>query len=85
MARKIMEYLDQDANKKFSASDLMHQADKELDAGITGFMAGAIASMVATVHSRGEEFRASWNKGYGVEAKGKGVVNPAIVTISDKK
>jgi hypothetical protein len=34
--------------------------------GLTGFMAGAVAMMVATCHSRAKEFRKSWNDSLGV-------------------
>ena len=51
--------------------------------GLTGFMAGVVASAVSGFHERGEEFRKEWNKEYDIES-GKGTVNPAIVTIKDK-
>lgn len=75
IAQKIMEKLDE--NKPFDASNLISEVDDE---GITGFMAGAIASMVSQCHERGDEFRKSWNKDYGVKSE-SGTVNPAIITI----
>lgn len=77
-ARRVMEILDEE--DEFEPDELINRADDEVDAGgLTGFMAGAVASMVSQCHSRGEEFRLKWNKGYG--ASGSGVVNPAILTI----
>lgn len=53
--------------------------------GITGFQAGAVASTVARFSPRGDEFRKYWNKRWGVEEDTGGVVNPAIVTLSESK
>ncbi len=52
---------------------------------LSGFMAGCVASAVSHFHSRGEEYRKFWNKLWGIEEDKKGVVNPAIITIGDKK
>lgn len=55
--------------------------------GITGFQMGCVAQAVTHFHPRGEEFRKYWNRQYlsKEEAKkAKGVVNPAILTISPK-
>jgi len=87
VARKVMEILDEEGGT-FDASDLICRADKEIDAGgITGFMAGAIASMVSHCHSRGDEFKKSWNAPYQKpdEKEIEGVINPAIVTIDTSK
>ena len=60
------------------------------DSGITGFMAGCMAQWVAYFHPRGEEFRKWWNidNSIGDEGEkaneGKGVLNPAILTIETK-
>ncbi len=55
-------------------------ADDEIDAGgITGFMAGCVAQMIFECHKRGEEFKESFNG----KNKSKGVINPALFTISD--
>lgn len=51
---------------------------------LTGFMAGCLASAISHFHSRGEEFKEFWNRQYGIK-NAKGVVNPAIITIKDKK
>jgi len=57
-------------------------ADQNINAGgITGFMAGCVAQMVAKFHNRGEEFRIIWNG----ETKTDGVVNPALFCIASKK
>ncbi len=96
VARKVMEMLDENDTPLHAGyypdvhttHGLICKADKDIDAGgITGFMAGAVTSMVVQCHSRGEEFRKDWNKSYGVdETKDKGgVVNPALVTIDTDK
>ena len=83
VARRVMEILDN--GKDFDTHKIINQAAKEVQAdGITGFMAGCVAEMISICHSRGDEFRKKWNESYGVtedKAKGKGVVNPALVTI----
>ena len=63
-------------------------ADENTKAGgITGFMAGAVASMVSQCHSRGEEFRRIWNRERQIGNEGDeanesgGVLNPALLTI----
>jgi hypothetical protein len=88
VAREVMRLLDepiyQDGN--IDCHKLICDADDNVKAsGITGYMDGCVAQMVGAFHSRGEDFRKSWNKGYGVDeekAKG-GIVNPAILTIKD--
>ena len=78
-ARKVMESIDKlDEGDDFDCHKLICQASDDL----TGFMAGCVAQMVWECHSRGDEFRLKWNKGYGVESS-EGIVNPAIVTIKD--
>lgn len=81
-AKGVMELLDKE--KDFDCHDLICRVDKEVKAGgLTGFMAGAVASMVSSFHSRGKEFKEKWNKDWGVK-NSKGVVNPAIATIKSK-
>lgn len=83
IAREVMRLLDTEDYKKFDANDLISIAEKNIDEeGITGYMAGAIASIVAGAHSRGKEFQRSWNEYFGVpeEKLEEGIVNPAIVT-----
>ena len=79
VAEKVMRLLDE--RPEMNADALVHEA--ALGEGITGFMAGCVASMVSKVHSRGEEFRKSWNRAHGIE-DGRdtgGVANPAILEI----
>lgn len=78
VAKKVIELLDKATD--FDADDLILKANKELKEGITGNMAGMIALLVSKYHSRGEEFRKSWNK-YNGNENAKGVINPAIMTI----
>jgi len=49
--------------------------------GITGFQAGAMASMINYFHPRGDEFRKYFNKQNGGTGKEKGTINPAIITL----
>lgn len=86
VARKVMEILDTEPGE-IDPHKLICRADDETEAGgITGFMAGAVASIVSGCHSRGDEFRLAWNKSNGVtEEKAKGgVVNPAILVMKDE-
>jgi len=58
--------------------------------GITGFMVGCVASMIATHHSRGEDFRVKWNLKYQIRDEGEqanksgGILNPALLSIRPK-
>jgi hypothetical protein len=86
VARRVMEILDE--GNDFDTHKIICQADDDIEAGgITGFMAGAVASMVSKCHSRGEEFRRVWNKDnqIGTEGddanEGEGVLNPALLNI----
>ena len=86
VAAEVMRLLDLPENEEFDCHDLINKADDNVKAGgITGFMAGAAASMVAQCHSRGEEFKLQWNRGYGAPDDAKGTVNPALVTIDTDK
>jgi len=59
VARRVMEILDR--GREFDIHSIICQADKDEKAGgITGFMAGAVASMVSKCHSRSEEFTQAW-------------------------
>ena len=67
VARRVMEILDEEPGP-FDHHGIIDRADEDVKAGgITGYMAGAVASMVSQCHSRGEEFRRQWN----VEQRGK--------------
>ncbi len=54
--------------------------------GITGFMAGCMASWVSHYHPRGDEFRRHWNKEVQIDTEGDranesgGVLNPAVLS-----
>jgi hypothetical protein len=86
VARRVMETLDNE--KSFSPSSIISQANKDLAAGISGFMAGAVAEMVSRCHERGDEFRRLWNKENQIDTEGDratengGVLNPALLSIS---
>jgi len=88
VAKKVMEILDseQEPVTPENVHSLFCRADEEIKAGgITGFMAGAAASMVSHCHSRGEEFRKAWNGDVGKitgQEDSKGVLNPALLNIS---
>jgi len=89
VARRVMEILDKE-EEIGDPHSLICQACKDIDEeGITGFMAGCVASMVSECHSRGDEFRRVWNldNQIGTEGEkaneGKGVLNPALLTIND--
>lgn len=74
----LMELLPED--QPIDARALVNEADKILDEGITGNMAAYIALIATKCHSRGEEFRKSWNTQNG-NPDSKGVVNPAVMHI----
>ena len=87
VACQVMKILDKEQGD-FDIHKIICRADDEINAGgITGFMAGAVVSMVSQCHSRGEEFRQKWNKDnqIGDEGdkanEGNGVSNPALLTI----
>ena len=92
VARRAMELLDEEPGE-FDPHDIISRADDEAlgeDSGITGFMAGAVASMISQCHSRGKEFQEVWNAQYdgmgGEEAQeNDGVINPALMTVSIKE
>ncbi len=91
VARRVMEILDEEPND-FDTHKIICRADDETGAGgITGFMAGCVASMVSQYHSRGEEFRKKWNVGNQIKDEGEkanesgGILNPAIVEIDVPK
>jgi hypothetical protein len=87
VARRAMEILDNE--KPFSPSNIISRASRELNAGISGFMAGAVAEMISRCHERGEEFRQLWNEENQISAEEErandrgGVLNPALISIHD--
>jgi len=91
VAREVMRLLDERPGE-FKADDLVTEADKNIDAGgITGFMAGCVAAMVSKCHSRGDEFRRSWNLGNQIGNEGEkanegtGILNPALLCVGKKE
>jgi len=71
VARQVMVHLDDDPtplHKGYhpdihTAHGLICKSDDEVGAGsISGFMAGAVRSMIKAVHSRGEEFAESFGE-----------------------
>ena len=62
------------------AEKTSRDADKE---GITGFMYGCAVAALAEFWEYGEELRQWHNSKYGHH--GEGVVNPAILTVGEKK
>ena len=83
VARKVMEILDN--QERFDPHAIICQASDDIESGgITGFMAGCVASMVSECHSRGNEFRKAWNGQYDDEGR-NGVINPALMTINIKE
>jgi len=84
VAREVMRLIDK-RKGPIDADKLICKADNNIKAGgITGFMAGCVARMVSTCHSRGDEFNRSWNAMWGVK-DAKRTVNPAVVKIGRKK
>lgn len=86
VARRVMELLDENIASLVpgyypdmnTAHGLICKADKDVNAGgITGFMASAVAEMVSKCHSRGDEFRKSYNG----DVETEGVVNHAVLSI----
>jgi hypothetical protein len=86
VAQRVMELLDKDKTPLHDGyfpdvhtpHGLICQADHDTNAGgITGFMAGCVASMVWKCHERGDEFRIIFNG----ESESDGIVNPALVTL----
>jgi hypothetical protein len=90
VARRVMEILDEEPGD-FDSHTIICRADNETKTGgITGLMAGAVASMVSQCHSRGEEFRRKWNLSNQIHNEGDkandegGVLNPALLCIRDR-
>lgn len=90
VAREVMRMMDEmpEGPLPVTPHDLICKADDAIKAGgLTGFMAGAVASMVSACHSRGEEFRRAWNLDTQIGAEGEaanasgGVLNPAVLVV----
>ena len=86
VAREAMRVIDEEYEgkpiKKNDSDKIISIADKNLDAGITGFMAGCVAQMISACHTRGDEFQTAWNEYWGRADEKEGVVNPAILTVN---
>lgn len=87
VAREVMNILDTEP-QDFDPHGLICRADDQINAGgITGFMAGCVASMVSACHSRGEEFRRKWNLDNQIGNEGEkanesgGILNPALLNL----
>jgi len=71
--------------KALTEGKTCEEAEHEMNGqGLTGCMAGCVASAIVHFHKRGEEFRVYWNASFGVK-EGKGVVNPAVLIINDSQ
>lgn len=89
VAREVMHLLDIPEYRDFDCHEIIICAEKNIgESGITGFMAGAVASMVSHCHSRGEEFRKKWNietqignEGERANEKDGAILNPALLNI----
>ena len=88
VAREVMELLDEEPDVPINPHALICRADDAINAGgITGFMAGAVASMVSHCHSRGEEFRKIWNLDTQIHDEGEKanesgrILNPALLNV----
>jgi hypothetical protein len=80
VGEKVLDLMEALGDKPIDANELILQADKELNESITGNMAAYVAFIATKCHSRGEEFKKSWNKHNGRE-DAKSVINPAVITI----
>ena len=81
VGEKVIDYMEElSENEPIDANALILKANDFYKEGITGNMAAYIAYIATKCHSRGEEFRKSWNK-YNGREDAKGVINPAVVTI----
>lgn len=68
--------------KKLDEGKSCEEAEKAMDGyGLSGFMAGCVASAIVHYHPRGEEFKQFWNKRCGGTGTENGTINPAIITI----
>ncbi|PWT88676.1 MAG: hypothetical protein C5B54_10235 [Acidobacteria bacterium] len=93
VAREVMRLLDlPEYANEIDTHAIINKADDNIDGGgITGFMAGCVAAMVSQCHSRGEEFRKTWNLANQIQHEGEkanegtGVLNPALLNLGLKK
>lgn len=76
----VMEALDMGKTPEEAEAELTNTVP-----GMTGFMAGAAASVVVHFSTRGEEFKAWWNRNQGGSGEEEGTINPAVMTISENE
>ncbi len=81
IARRTMKIMDE--SKEIDSCKILHKARREMKEDITIAMAGMIAKIVSECHSRGDEFRISWNVSYYEDEETQRVVNPAFITLKD--
>ncbi|MCI9233241.1 MAG: hypothetical protein HFH08_01435 [Bacilli bacterium] len=97
-AENWMQYVDNNTNDAYSCciveatllclKQLQEGATCEVvekvyvEMGLSGYMAGAVSSMIARFSTRGSEFKQYWNKKFGISGEEKGTVNPAILVLS---
>lgn len=83
VGEKVLDYMEElPESEPIDANELILRADREYDEGITGNMAAYIAMIATKCHSRGQEFKKSWNKHNGDESR-EGVINPAVLILKD--
>lgn len=74
--------------RKFEEEISFDDAEQQVyceELGLSGYMAGATANALSHFAKQGEEYRKYWNKKYGVSEEEKGTVNPAILSLTQKK
>jgi hypothetical protein len=87
VARNIMAKLD---DAEFEITDVVQIICDE-EGGLTMFQAGAVSSMIAAFHERGDEWRRAWNlanqiQDEGEKANEKGtILNPAVMNVDSRK
>jgi len=88
VAYHAMKVLDDPEYKITDPHKLICDADNKAETGgITGYMAGAAASMISGCHKRGDEFRRIWNGDVAIGDEGDkanesgGILNPALLNI----
>lgn len=83
VGRKVLDLMEEiPVEERIEAQELVFEANRIMDEGITGNMAAYVALIATKCHSRGQEFRKSWNASNG-SPESSGVVNPAILHLKD--
>jgi hypothetical protein len=87
---KAIEIVGDDLDRGKTPKEAMN-SEEIYGLGLTGFMAGCVASSISHYHTRGEEFRRWWNKDIQLGDEGNkankegGVLNPALLNIGVKE